>query len=782
MRRWIWTGLACLMLAFAALLIWQLDFPSWQKLDLEKIRSLPESTIVYDAKGMNAGALYTLRQREYTPLSRIPEKVSAAFIAAEDQRFYQHSGIDTRRIFGALWHDIKTMSLQQGASTITQQLIKLTHLSSEKTLSRKVQEIVLARRLEKRMRKDEILEAYLNTVYFGNGAYGISAAAQAYFGKDIEDLTLAEGALLAGVIKSPSNYAPHMNPENALRRRKLVLDSMLETGMISPEEHSQAKDEKLALAPQQAEENPYGWYMDQVMLEAETILNMNPEEIISAGLHIYTGLNPEFQQAADALFENGANFPDPAGDGTPVQAALVALDPHSGEITAIVGGREYEVRRGLNRATQMLRQPGSAIKPVSTYAAAIEKSGFLPTSTVQDVQREFPGKYLPGNAGGNYYGTVTLREALARSLNVATVDLADLIGLQKVRSTMAAFGLPLAAQDVNLSLALGSMTHGVSPAQLCSAYCALANGGVRVEAHAIRRIADSRGRTIYEAKQPNETAVSPQTAFLVSDMLKTAAASGSAKALASAGVPVMGKTGTVGESGGGNRDIWTAAATPDMAMAVWMGFDEPSPEHVLPDWAGGSSYPAHLCAAFLKKVSPKLSGADFAAPPGLMPVKIDRAALEESHKVLLAAVGTPEEYTQIEWFPRGRLPTETSTLWNAPEGIQDLNLLSGNGDPPALAFTALDDTAEYLVLRRSGSETEVAAVLGAEAGHVIVWTDTQAQEGTHYDYSILPRHRLLYENGTLLTGPESESVSWSGGGFLSRLFASGENAHEKSSP
>ena len=770
MRKWILLALAAAIALGLGLLIWQLDLPSWQALDLEKIQAIPQSTVLYDADGARLGALYGDRERKYATLSEIPDEVTAAFITAEDQRFYEHSGVDVRRIFGALWHDLKTMSLAQGASTITQQLIKLTHLSSEKTLARKVQEAALAMQLEKRMGKDEILEAYLNTVYFGSGAYGIGTAAQEYFGKEASQLSLAEGALLAGIIKSPSNYSPRQNPENAVKRRNSILRAMAEGGVITAEECEQAVNEDLALSPQENLQTDYGWYMDQVMLEAEEALGMDAEQILSTGLRIYTGLNTEIQAAAEALFENGAAFPDPAEDGTPVQAALVALDTQSGEIVAIIGGREYAVRRGLNRATQMLRQPGSAIKPVSTYAAAIEYRGFLPTSTVQDVQREFPGKYLPRNAGGNYYGTVTLRQALSRSLNVATVDLADLIGLQNVRAAIAAFGLPLSAQDVNLSLCLGSMTYGVSPAQLGAAYCALANGGTRVQAHAIRRITDARGKVLYQAQQGTERAVSAQTAFLISDMLKTAASSGSASALKDAGVPVMGKTGTVGEAGGGNRDIWTVACTPELAVAVWMGFDEPDSAHAIADWAGGSSYPARMCASLLGKVRAQLSGGDFPVPEGLVPLRIDSAALEESHEVLLAGINTPAQYSQIEYFPEDKQPAQVSTLWDAPQMVDDLTLISAGGETPTIAFTARDSGADYLVLRTNSDETQIAAILQGNAGDVLLWSDTEADPERVQNYCVLPRHRLLYEEGTLLTGPQSESVVWKPGNLFSRIF------------
>ena len=582
MKKKLLVGLGIAALVAFGALVWRLDLPHWKKLDLRRIEQMSSSTTVYDENDAVVGALRGSEHRIWVELSTVPEHVQQAFIAAEDLRFYKHHGVDFHRLAGALWQDIRTLSYAQGGSTITQQLIKLTHLSQVKTLSRKAQEIVLALQLERVMDKRHILEAYLNAVYFGHGAYGIEAAANVYFDKSAKQLTLSEGALLAGVIKSPSTYAPHLNPDKATSRRNSILQTMEKNGMITESQRRKAQAEAVHLAVDEGEAAKFAWYMDTVLDEASAILNISADELMTGRYGIHTAFNPGMQAEAEALFDDATRFPADGQDGTPVQAALVALNAENGELQAVIGGRRYDVMRGLNRATDMRRQPGSAFKPVSTYAAAIDAYGYLPSSIIDDTPRVFPGGYVPGNAGGATYGPVTLREALSRSLNVATVDLADNIGVPALRAYANRFGLSPDAADANLSLALGAMTYGVSPAQLGGAYCALANGGTRVTPHTVRMIEDGDGRVLYRAPVSESRAVTPETAYMITDMLKTAATKGSAKALAACGFPVAGKTGTVAEGSNGTRDIWTAAYTPDTAVCVWMGFDDPGTGNRLP--------------------------------------------------------------------------------------------------------------------------------------------------------------------------------------------------------
>ena len=762
--------LAALSFIALAMLIWKLDLPNWQRLDLERLVRADTASRVYDASGQSVGTLDGAQPREWAPLSSVPRHVRQAFIAAEDLRFYEHCGVDVRRMLGALWHDLRTHSFAQGASTITQQLIKLTHLTQAKTLSRKAQEIVLALQLERALDKDHILEAYLNAVYFGHGAYGIAAAARTYFGVGVDELTLSEGALLAGVIKAPSNYAPHLNPQRALSRRNSILETMAAHDMISQDELRAARADAVVLADSGGGSQLHAWYMDALLAEAEQVLDMSAEEVLTGGLRVHTALSPDLQAAAEFQFEDQDRFPASAADDTPVQAALVALDPATGEISALIGGRRYEVQRGLNRATQARRQPGSAFKPISTYAAAVDAFGYVPASIVDDTPRTFPGGYAPGNAGGQSYGPVTLREALSRSLNIATVDLAETIGIDAARSYARRFGIALSNRDASLSLALGALTDGVSPVELGAAYCALANGGTRVAPHMIRRIEDAEGRVLYRYVRQAAQAVSPESAYMLTDMLKTAAATGSARALSACGLPVAGKTGTVSEPAGGTRDIWTVAYTPDVVTVVWMGFDSPDAEHALPASEGGGGYPARLCASFLESCTGSLSGRDFPKPGGVRTVLLDALALREAHAVLLSTERTPRDMTCPELFRSDNLPAIFSDNWRAPGAVPDFRCLTGPGEVPVLAFTAQDASAEYVLTRTAGGVAEEIAVLRGTPGEELRFADAEHDLHQPAIYTLIPCNANLHALGTLLTGPIPTAVQYAPGGLLNRIM------------
>ena len=415
-----------LLLACAAFYV-VFDVPNWQKLDASKLSALAQTSSMYDAQGELMSELRGAENRNIVSLDEIPMHTRQAFLAAEDLRFYEHRGIDVYRILGALRSNIKNGTLAEGASTITQQLAKLTHLSAEKTIRRKLEEIHLAFQIEAAYIKDEILAMYLNTVYFGRGAYGIQAAAQAYFGVDVSALTLNQSASLAAIIKAPSVYAPHINPSSNRSRRQYILSVMEDNGFITREEAREARGESVWVLAREAEKQSYGWYIDEALRESAELLGLSADEVIQGGFEIHTAYDARLQTIADEVYSDPSFFPADASDGTPIQSAMAVVDTGSGAVLAMVGGRDYTVRRGLNRATQMRRQPGSALKPLAVYGPALEL-GYTTASVLLDEKTSF-GNYTPRNAGDRYYGLVTMRTAVRNSLNTTAVRLLEEIGV-----------------------------------------------------------------------------------------------------------------------------------------------------------------------------------------------------------------------------------------------------------------------------------------------------------------------------------------------------------------
>jgi len=754
-------GVIMVLVSITAFIIY-LDIPGWTKLDLTKIYEIELSTKIYDGEGNEAAVLSGNINRTYVDLDMLPAHVKNAFIAAEDTRFYQHNGIDVRRIFGAMLSNLKSGSYSQGASTITQQLIKLTHLSGEKTMSRKAQEAWLALQLERQLSKDEILEAYLNIVYFGGGAYGISAASQRYFAKEADELTISEAAMLAGIIKSPTSYAPHNDMQAALKRRDYVLRAMAVEGYIDEYTLQSAMAEEIILNERRSDEMEYMWYADAAAAEACKLLGVTYEELLGSGYRIYTALDTDMQLAAENIMRSDNFYPEQAAQG-----AMVVMNNADGAITALVGGRQYTTRLGMNRALSAYRQPGSLIKPISTYAAAVEKYGYLPTSRLYDIQRTYADGYFPGNAGGLYYGETTLRQALSRSLNAATADLADTVGIKSAAEMAEGFGLEIHDEDINLALSLGALSYGATPVQMCAAYAALADGGIYHDAHLVTRIEDKHGNLLYKHEDEGRVVISEESAYIITDMLKTAASEGTAASLSSLGIPVAAKTGTSGLENGDTADAWAAVYTPEMSVTVWIGKDTNS-DGGMAKSVSGSGYAVPACKAFLESVSDRLSGRDFNMPAGLLRVLIDKYALENGSGIMLAASGTPRQYVTEELF-RSTDGLSVSDIWEAPLAIQDLRLISEPGDTPLIQFTGTSSYAEYVIIRRAADSTEAVGIVECEAGETVRFMDTEAETGQVNVYSVIPRHALLHDLGTTLAGAESGRVSSMPPGLLNGI-------------
>lgn len=763
----ILAALIGVLLLFCAAFYVFFDVPDWQKLDISKLSALAQTSSIYDMNGELMSELRGSENRIIVSLDEIPLHTRQAFIAAEDLRFYDHRGIDVYRILGALRSNLKSGSLAEGASTITQQLAKLTHLSAEKTIRRKLEEINLAFQIEKVYNKDEILAMYLNTVYFGRGAYGIQAAAQAYFGVDAEDLTLNQSASLAAIIKAPSIYAPHISPSNNRSRRQYILSVMAENGFISQEEKQAALDESIWVLAQEAEKQLYSWYIDEALRESAELLGLSADEVIQGGFKIYTAYDARLQTIADEVYADSSFFPAAASDGTPIQSAMAVVDTNNGAVLAMIGGRDYTVRRGLNRATQMRRQPGSALKPLAVYGPALEL-GYTTASVLLDEKTSFGG-YTPRNAGDRYYGLVTMRTAIRNSLNTTAVRLLEEIGLDASIQYLNKMGIPTRNSDRNLSLALGSMTYGVTPVELAAAYVPYANGGIYHQPYCVERIETVDGSNVYERKDSGKQVLSAQNAFLMTSLLQSVVSSGTGTRMLAANTPIAGKTGTVSMTGG-NRDIWMTAYTPEISVAVWMGYDQTDAKHKISNGITGGRNTASLAAAFFKKAYADREKPDFSQPDGLVWLTLDKRALTSRGSIMLASDKTPKEYRLSEVFAASNRPYAVSDIWQAPDAPSSFYVAHNASGYPELHFKASSD-ARYRIQRDSVGESVILTEMIASSGQALSFLDSTAQAGILYTYRIIPIHEELLQQGVWLEGKQAVQLAQvqASGGFFSGL-------------
>ncbi|WP_235941293.1 transglycosylase domain-containing protein [Paenibacillus puerhi] len=604
-------------------------------LDISKLEHpLPEPSFVLDAKGQPVSQLSSSRI-EPVPLSQIPKSLQNAIVAVEDRRFYEHRGYDLRSMGRALWRDLQARSLDEGGSTITQQLAKNMFLSSDKTFMRKIKELGYAVKIHVAYSKDEILDLYLNSIYFGEGRWGVQGAAQHYFGKPVEKLSLPEAALLAGLPKAPTRFSPLRNPEGALERRNLVLSLMKEQEFITAADYDQAVAEPLKLHTDNGEtlKGKYPAFIDFVMDEAERKYGFSEQQILTMGLRIHTTMDLRIQQAADEVFAQDSLFPE-SPDSQLVQAAAVVLDPAEGSIRAIVGGRGEQTYRGFNRATELMRQPGSTFKPLAVYGPALER-GYTPSSPLYDGELDIAG-YRPRDWDGQTRGEVSLKEAVVRSWNIPAVWLLHEIGMDSALDYLRRTGIALSEQDRHLSLALGGLSKGVSPLQMAGAYGALANQGVRHAAHAIVRITTKDGQLLAQAQPQKMTVTQPAHAYTLTTLLQEAVASGTGKAANIPGRPTAGKTGTtqlpateefaqIGSNGA--KDAWFVGYTPELTAAVWVGYDQTDRNHYLT--TSGGSVPAVLFREIMTRGLQGTAVEPFAIPPDVLRVQEEARRLEQ---------------------------------------------------------------------------------------------------------------------------------------------------------
>ncbi len=581
------------------------------------------STRVFARDGSQLANLYT-ENRIWVPIGQIPVPVRNAFIATEDQHFYQHHGVDFGGILRAGIADWRHEQFQ-GASTITQQLARRLFLSGQVSLARKVQEALLAIEIERYYTKDEILERYLNIIYFGSGAYGIQAAAHTYFGTDVAHLTIGQAAMLAGLPAAPSDYSPFVSLDRATERQKHVLERMVASDFITQDQMDAELAKPLGLIherPTGLQSYRYPYFTTYVthLLEAQ----FGTQATFEGGLQVYTTMDPAMQSAAQAAVDWGITQGKSEGIGAN-EGALVAIRPSTGEILAMVGGAgPFSLNNQFNRAWQARRQPGSSFKAY-VYTAAID-SGMPPTSTVEDSPISYPmgdgTRWAPTDDDHRFLGTITLRYALAQSRNVVAVKLGDKLGIDRVIEYAKRMGVK-APLEANLSLALG--TSGVSPLDQAAGYATLADAGIHIDPTPIRIVRDSFGTPVLDNSYPQQTeVVSAGTAYVVTSMLQSVINEGTGFPNAQIGRPAAGKTGTTSDY----RDAWFVGFTPDLVAAVWIGNDN---YHRMNESYGGN-IPARIWARFMKAALAKTPKHDFVQPAG------------EVRRVTLCDTGRPEVF------------------------------------------------------------------------------------------------------------------------------------------
>lgn len=710
-----------------------LGMDRWVDFDVYRITGCDRTSIIYDGQSDMVTRLHGVQDRTWVSISELQPSTVYAFISAEDARFFEHEGVDVIRIAGAIVADIKAGSYVQGASTISQQLIKLSHLTSEKTISRKAEEAALAYEMERQYSKEDILEMYLNYVYFGGGYYGIEAAAKGYFGVHASDLTLDQSAMLAGILKSPSGYAPHINYAASINRRNNILRLMRDYGYITDDEKKQASAGRPTILHDKREEYS-GYYTDAVTKSAAALMGITVDELIRGGYSIYSAMDSDIQHYCEEMFKNGELFP--AEDS---EAAIVVLEPSTGMVVAMVGGRSYTGGISFNRATDIRRQPGSVIKPVIAYAPAFEYLNYTAADMILDEETTF-ADYTPSNYGNKYYGWVTVREAVTKSLNVPAVKTLSEVGVERAKDFAKRCGIEFDDKDDSLALALGGFTYGVSPLQIAGAYSCFASGGIYNTPTLIKKITDRNGLTVYEYRQDSRRVMSEANAYILTSMLKSVVTEGTGHRLNTLDIPIAGKTGTVGLANG-NRDAWMAGYTPEYTAVVWQGYDSDR-LGLLPSSATGGTYPALMLYELFNHIYPDGRSGDFEKPESVKQYSIDAKTLKKQHKVVLANAMTPQSSRVTEYFTEETAPEDVSGYWAVPGSAQNLLAVREEGGV-MVSFDCPDDFGMYTLWRSEAGKAEKPLMTwNGREGH-IEYIDAAVNPGKGYRYRVTVKHEEL---------------------------------------
>ncbi len=676
------------------------------RLDANKLTLDKTCLCIYDKDGNQVEN----NIRSDIDFSDFPSYLPHAFVAVEDKNFYSHHGFDYKRMVKAAMKNVASFSFREGASTISQQLIKNTHLSSEKTISRKLKEYKLTRILEKRYSKNEIMELYLNSIYFGHSAFGIGEAARYYFDKNVKDLSPAECAMLAALVKSPNRYSPFRDAEKCLARRNLVLKLMLEQNYLSNEEYTNAINEPLPASPSESSSNAY---LSRVYEElTELFPDAKSGELGS--LRIFTYYDSKLQKELEKT-EVDSDF------------CLFVRDNQTHGIKA------FHSSIGTPK-----RLPASTIKPLLVYAPALENNLISPLTPVLDQKTDFGG-YCPDDYNGASNEYMSVRHALSRSVNIPAVKILNELGVERAAKYMKKMNMEIGEDDFSLALALGGMKEGFTLQQLADGYATFANGGEFTASRTVSRVEDIKGRTLFEFRSHPEKVFSEDVCYLMNDMLMTAAREGTARKLNSLPYSVCAKTGTA-ESAGKNTDAYTISYTADDTVAVWLGNRDNSPVQ-----ATGGGQPANIALRIWNALYSQSAPQPFPSEcSGVVELSYDKEEYQTNHRILIADPAAPKITSGTELFRTAALPQEVSERFSNPT-IAKPQISVKNGTVRII----LCQTKYYEYLIKRENRGNITTIYKGKYQETIC--DNSVRNGETYTYTVIP----LYQEteGTPVTLP-----------------------------
>lgn len=700
-----------LFITFAVSLVLSLTYyfavTSDVKLQPQKLVLDDKNVVIYDENGAIVNVTTGIKQT--VSINEIPNLTQKAFIDTEDKRFFTHNGFDFRRIIKATLTNVKAGSFKQGASTISQQLIKNTHLTQEKTLKRKLQEWKLTRELEKTYSKNEILEKYLNVIYFGHHCFGIHCASAFYFGKTPEALSLADSAILAGLVKSPNNYSPFKNPENCQRRKETVLKGMLKNGSITDEELQTALSEPLPKTPS-VSERAVGYA--HFVFDELSALSERYDFTVGGRIEIYTYLDKKLQEKLENIAEKHKE--------TDISANVISAKTHGFSAC-------------ISTVGDIKRTPASLLKPLLVYAPALESGQISPATPILDEKIRY-GEYAPENYDGKFHGYVSVRESLATSLNIPAVRVLETLGVANGAKYLEKMGLRVDKEDLSLALALGGMQNGYSLQNLTSAYTALQSGGNYYESGFIRAV-KINGEEVYTRTPVSTNVFSTSTAYLTTDMLKTAVQSGTAKKLRTLPFPIACKTGTAGTARG-NTDAYAISYTTKDIVGVWLG----NADNSYIDYTGGGMPCNYLLDihAYLNERYASLGERieDFPIPDDVVSVSLDKIGYYDTHTIRLADDNSPLEYRFTELFKKFACPTQKCDIFTNPTIISPvLRYESGK------VFIDFDKQSPRFYTYKIERYDYVTHTTVYNGEYLPTFVDQDVQSDKNYIYSITPIYK-----------------------------------------